>query len=139
MARRLIAAGLLVSLIYLSVPAAFGSLSEVLKMMQKPGEIAHAGAGHHSCCPGKHAQLNSELFVVATPLPVPCGNHLPCCMKRSPMSASSIPEATSPIRPVLQKAAVVTARPKPSMKEGGTALGNNFFPDHPSRSAVLRI
>src|SRR5215471_15534671 len=138
-ARRLIAAGLLASLMYLSVPAAFGSLAGMLRMAHKPGETAHSGVGHHSCCPGRHAKLERVLFVAATPLPMPCGNHLPCCMKRSPVNATSIPKMTSPIRPGLQKATVVTAPPKVSMKEGWTALADNFFPDYPSRSVVLRI
>jgi len=140
MARRLIAAGLLVSLMYLIVPAAFGSLPGMLKMMQRPGETAHSGAGHHSCCPGKHAQLQPVLLVAATPLSMPCGNHLPCCMKRSPQNASSIPEVAGTARPMWQRANVMHVRPRPSMTNGSMARSNhNFLPDYFSRSTVLRI
>src|SRR3974390_1392996 len=96
MKSRLIAALILVSLLWWSIPAAFASSATTLAQDQttQPSSNTH----DHSCCPGAHARFIPPLFVKPGPAPIPCEEH-PCCVKHGPENPPSLPGTTSIPRP----------------------------------------
>ena len=70
MRKRVIAAVVLASLAYFSVPASFASAKRSASLnsngQRQPSPTA---AQHHSCCPGFHSPFVEQLFVELAPVP----------------------------------------------------------------------
>jgi len=92
MKKRLIAALVLASLPFWSVPAAMA-----ITQHSSPAH-SHAARMHdHSCCPGAHSRL-MPVLVNSEPAEVPCNQH-PCCVKQRPENSATLPAAISIQRP----------------------------------------
>lgn len=137
MIRRSIAAFVLATLTWLSVPMAFGSMAA--RMMHPTHRDASAGQ-EHSCCPRTRARMTPVLFVAANFSEMPCGTQHPCCARQRPASPSSVPVESKVIRPAAERTlADVADKPSGERSHSVEASAICFLPAPCERSAVLRI
>jgi hypothetical protein len=139
MKSRIIAAWLLASLVWWSVPTAMAGTSDTASV-QPQAQRSSSGVHDHSCCPGLHLRIVPALLVTPAPADVPCERH-PCCAKQAPGNPSALPEATQISRPGLdglRKAAIDQAGTG-SSGIAAKASSKDFFQSYSARSTVLRI
>lgn len=137
MIRRSIAACVLASLCWLSVPVAFGSMPA--GMMHSARRTA-SPAEDHSCCPRHQVRMTPALFMVATFPVMPCGEQHRCCARQRPASPSNVPAESKVIRPGAERM-LANAADKSFTDRGGIVETSTFcfLPPPFERSTVLRI
>jgi hypothetical protein len=142
MNRRCIAALLLGSLLWWSVPLVFAAKAllaqESAQAAQKSSPSSPAPAHKHDCCPGFHPAFSSPVFIKG-PASLPCGDEHPCCVRprpdNTPLPGSGVsqldPGARVELLPdhVYQRPALVVA----------DAFKSKSFPSYFERSTVLRF
>jgi hypothetical protein len=135
MIQKSIAAVVLATLCWLSVPVAFGSLE-----MLPAQRFQRDAANDHSCCPGSQPRISPILFLAVNSTAMPCGEQHPCCARRTPSNPSTMPVETKVMPPVPERVLAFIAN-TPSSGGGRnveTAAGSFLSPPF-ERSTVRRI
>lgn len=139
MCRRLIAAGILASLTWWSLP-----VGPVLPMPFHTGRMARHSVGvgpDHSCCPGVHLRLVVPVPAQSQPAGMPCGDEHPCCARQRSGNPSFLPAANKiPKRDPEGSAETLSGQDR-GARQGSDAqiLSKVSFPSYSARSTVLRI
>jgi hypothetical protein len=137
MIKKSIAALVLVTLGWLSVPVAVGS--PTTGAMHSAHRNASPGQDH-SCCPGPRSRMVPVLSVVASFPAMPCGEQHPCCAKQRPASPSSTPVESKVIRPAVERMLANVAGKVSESRSRLVEVSPICFLAPPfERSAVLRI
>lgn len=115
MVQRSIAAVVLATLCWLSVPVAFGSFETVaVHRVQHDASPAH----DQSCCPGSHPRISPAQFLAINSPAMPCGEQHPCCARQAPSNPSTMPVETKVVRHAAERVlALVMNRPSTGAAE----------------------
>jgi len=101
MIQRSIAAFLLLTLGWMSVPVALGSVAAgTMHLRHRDASPAQ----NHSCCPRPGVRRAPVLSVVVSLPAMPCSPQHPCCLKQKPASPSNIPVQSTITRPAAERA-----------------------------------
>lgn len=142
MRKRFIAAVVLASLTYWSVPASFASAkSSAFPNSHRPVPPPPSEAQHHSCCPGFHSPFVEQLVEELLPVPeMPCGERHPCCARQAPQNPPALTAASRVERPRSQSKVAVAAFKVSCGKNISAETSDAFpFPSYLVKSTVLRI
>lgn len=137
MIQRSIAAFMLATLGWLSVPAALGS--PALRAMHSVHRNASA-AQNHSCCPRPAGRVTRVLLVAGSFPAMPCGPQHPCCARQRPGSPSNMPVEAKVVRPAAERVvADVADGPSAGRSRPVQTSVICFLPPPFEQSTVLRI
>jgi hypothetical protein len=137
MIQKSIAAFVLATLCWLSVPVAIGSMTA--GTMHSAHHKAPP-AQDHSCCPRPGARMVPVLFIAVNLTEMPCGAQHPCCVKQRPASPSNVPVQNKFTRPAAEQTLATFAEKTSSDRGRVIEISTvGILPPPFERSTVLRI
>ncbi len=139
MKNRVIAAMMVVALLWGSGTVTFASLTYGPAMMRHAARSGQRAAMPHACCPSSHPLTTPEFFVASNEPVTPCSEH-PCCAKRRPQVPASIPAVNEGKSPDQRIVKVSVPLKFASTHDAIAADAYHVFsPPSSSWSTVLRI